>query len=221
MVGGRYIASGAKDDQMIETEFEQRLEALHAMSGRSNDGESVDERIIDELGVAGVSSRMPRHIVRFADFLSHRAIVGGHPRSRIAGHTGKVGDRPDDSACHRTGTGKIGMHYHIKKGAKLQRRGIESSLLTGLSGVVGSPGKPLRVGANGKGYGICKRSPHLDNARPGGSDVDRYLRQSSAARDPLVAAAVSVIEYNLLAAEEPVCGELLILGKSVIRHTQV
>jgi hypothetical protein len=31
------------------------------------------------LGVTSVCSRMPRHIVRFANLLSHSAIVGAHP----------------------------------------------------------------------------------------------------------------------------------------------
>ena len=54
------------------------------MSGRSSDGEPIDERVIDELGVASVSSRMPGHIVRLTNFLDHRAIVGAHPRRRMA-----------------------------------------------------------------------------------------------------------------------------------------
>src|SRR5271156_4781903 len=113
LVGGRYIGAGANDDQMIETEFENRLEKLQAMSGRSGNGEPIDEGVVDELGVAGVPSRVAGHIVILTDFLRHRAIVRTHPLTRTAGHTGKVGDCPDGSARHRTRTGKIWMHYHI------------------------------------------------------------------------------------------------------------
>src|ERR1700730_18363618 len=76
LVGGRYVCTGADDDQMIETECENRLEALHARSGRSGDRESIDECVIEELRVTGVSARMPRHVVRFANFLSDRTILG-------------------------------------------------------------------------------------------------------------------------------------------------
>src|SRR5208282_6224332 len=113
-----------------------------------------------------------------------------------------MGDCPYGSARHRTRTGKIGMHYHVQKRAKLQGRRFQSSPLTGLSRVVYRPGKPFRVGADRKGYRLCQRGAHLDHAGPGGSDVDRHLRQSSAARDPLVAAAVPVIERDLFATKK-------------------
>lgn len=68
---------------MIEPEFEDRFEALYAMRGRPCDSEPIDERVIDEPGVTSVSSRMPRHVVRFTYFLSHGAIIGTHASGRI------------------------------------------------------------------------------------------------------------------------------------------
>src|SRR6266436_3035910 len=132
---------------MIEAKFENRCETICAMSRRPNDGESIDERVVDELRVTCVAASVPRHVVRFTNFLDHRAIVGAHPCSRIARHPGEVGDRSDSSARHRSRAGKIGMHYHVYKCAELQRRGIESGLYPGLSSVLDGPGEPFRIGA--------------------------------------------------------------------------
>ena len=87
LIGGSRVAAGSNYDQMVETELEDRLEALYAMSGRSGDCESIDKRVIDELRVTGISSRMPRHIVRFANFPDDCAIFGTHSRRRIARHS--------------------------------------------------------------------------------------------------------------------------------------
>ena len=40
-----------------------------------------------KLGVTRVGSRVSRHIVGFANFLGHCAILGTHPGSRTAGHS--------------------------------------------------------------------------------------------------------------------------------------
>src|SRR5271155_806574 len=68
LVGRTDVAAGADNDQMVEAELQDRLEALDAMRGGAGDGESIDERVVEILCVARVRSRMPRHVVRFADF---------------------------------------------------------------------------------------------------------------------------------------------------------
>ena len=98
---------------MIESEFANRVEALDAMSGRSCDSESIDEGVIDELGVTGVCPRMPRHVVGLTYFLRHRAIIRTHPCRRIAGHSREVSDDADRAARHLTRARNIGMHYHV------------------------------------------------------------------------------------------------------------
>src|SRR5882757_6363944 len=133
---------------MIESKFENRCKTIRAMSRRPNNGESIDERVVDELRVTCVAASVPRHVVRFTNFLDHRAIVGAHPCGRIARHPGKVRDCADSSARHRSGASKIGMHYNVYKCAELERRGIKSGLYPRLSSVLDGPGEPCRIGAD-------------------------------------------------------------------------
>src|SRR5580704_17557377 len=180
LVRGPHVAAGTNYDHMIEAEFRQRLEALHTMSGWPRDSEPIDKRVVDELRVASVCSRVPRHIVRFANFLRHRAIVGTHPGCRIARHPREMSDYPNGPARHLTSAGNIRMHHHVQKCAELERRGIQSGLLTSLPSMADCPCNPFRIGTNCKGYRIGECSPNLDHTRPGSSDVDRHLRQSPA-----------------------------------------
>src|SRR5271169_1221751 len=147
---------------MIETEFEYRLEALYAMRGRAGDSESIDERVVDELGVTGVAPRVPRHVVRLSNLLGHRAIVRAHPGGCVAGHAGEVGDRADGSTRHRTRARIVGMHHHVQKRAKLERRGIEPSLLASLPGMSYRPLQPVGIGADREGYRVGQRGADFD-----------------------------------------------------------
>src|SRR5580700_6295335 len=56
LVGGPYVAARTNYDQMIETEFQQRQEALHTMSGWPGDSEPIDKRVVDKLRVACIGS---------------------------------------------------------------------------------------------------------------------------------------------------------------------
>src|SRR5580692_6103712 len=178
---------------MIETEFEYRLEALYAMRGRASDGESIDESVVDVLSVTGVAPRVPRHVVRLTNFLGHRAVVRAHSGSCVAGHAGEVGDRADGSPRHRTRARIVGMNHHVQKRAELERRGIEPGLLASLPRIVYRPHQPVEIGADREGYRVGNRGADFDHSRSGGCNVDRHLRQI-AAGDPLVAAAVTVVE---------------------------
>src|SRR5580704_9460212 len=186
---------------MIETEFEYRLEALYAMRGRAGNGESIDESVVDVLSVTGVAPRVPRHVVGLTDFLSHRAIVRAHPGSCVARHAGEMSDRTNGSTRHRTRARIVGMHHHVQKRAELERRGIEPSLLASLPCMAYRPHQPVGIGADREGYRVGQRGADLDYSRSGGGYVDRHLGQI-AAGDPLVAAAVAVVERDLLAAQE-------------------
>ena len=93
------------------------------------------------------------------------------------------------------------MHHHVQKRAELERRGIEPSLLASLPGMAYRPHQPVGIGADREGYRVGQRGADLDHSRSGGGYVDRHLRQI-AAGDPLVAAAVAVVERDLFAAQE-------------------
>jgi hypothetical protein len=61
------------------------------------------------------------------------------------------------------------------------------------------------------------RVPAVPGRVPGDSVLHRYANEGAIQLD---ASLFAVLDVRVVALRIPVCGELLILGKSVIRHTQ-